>query len=135
MPLSPGGDADLQCAIYLAVTDGTAPRRRGRDRTAHHKPARNRCRPFKPRLAKPLVPEPEAAGTVGGDTTGTSGTPGGGTELSGSGQGGQSGGSTALPAVTERQVTFALRTGLSSAAPKETLYALLHELADRVDDG
>ena len=84
------------------------------------------------RLAKPLPPEPVTGGAGDGDTTSADGAATGGAETSGTSPGGQDGGSTAAP---ERQVTFALRTSLSSDAPKDALYALLHELADRVDDG
>ena len=133
MPLLPGGDADLQRAIHQAVTDQTV-RLVGADGTERQitGPHEIGIGLSSLRLAKPLPPQPVAGDTGDGDATGVDDTATGGTKRPETGQGGQGGGSQA---VTERQVTFALRTSLSSDTPKDALYALLHELADRVDDG
>jgi hypothetical protein len=133
MPLLPGGDADLQRAIHQAVIEQTV-RLVGADGSERQitSPLEIGIGLSSLRLAKPLPPEPVTGDTGESDTTGADGAATGGAEPSGTVSGGQDGGSTAT---TERQVTFSLRTSLSSDTPKDALYALLHELADRVDDG
>jgi hypothetical protein len=134
MPLLPGGDADLQRAIHQAVVEGTV-RLVGADGSERHitSPMEIGVGLSSLRLARPLPPEPKRDhGDF--DSGGVNGTPGGeGTKPEGSGPTG-TGGEPGLP-VGEKQVTFALRTSLSGDSPKDALYALLNELADRVDDG
>lgn len=136
MPLLPGGDTDLQRAIHHAVTEGTV-RLVGADGSERHttSPAEISIGLSSLRLAKPLPPEPTVGGDGGGDSGGVSGTPSSeGTGASGPGPT-DTGGGTESPPASEKQVTFALRTSLSGDNPKDALYGLLNELADRVDDG
>jgi hypothetical protein len=137
MPLLPGGDADLQRAIHEAVIEGNV-RLVGADGSERHiaSPLEIGIGLSSLRLARPLPAEPTAGGYGGVDPGGVRGTPGGGGM--GSAEGGQTdigGGGTAAPSVSEKQITFALRTSLSGDKPKDALYTLLNELADRIDDG
>jgi hypothetical protein len=133
MPLLPGGDTDLQRAIHQAVTDGSV-RLVGADGSERQitSPLEIGIGLSSLRLAKPLPAEPNDDGI---DSTGVGGIPAGeGTGTAGlrpidTGEGG-----VAPPPVSEKQVTFALRTSLSGDTSRDALYALLNELADRVDD-
>jgi hypothetical protein len=50
-------------------------------------------------------------------------------------RGGTTTGEVAAPPASEKQVTFALRTSLTGDTARDSLYALLQGLADRVDEG
>ncbi len=137
MPLLPGGDTDLQRAIYEAANDGKV-RLVGSDGSERHitSPVEIGIGLSSLRLAKPLPAEPAAPGSGGDSSAGSTGTPSGeGTMPAGRGPTGPPGGQPPSPPVSEKQITFALRTSLSADNPRDALYALLNELADRVDDG
>lgn len=135
MPLLPGGDADLQRAIYEAVSEGkvrlVGADESERDITGPHEIGVG--------LSSLRLVRPRPAGSMEGhvvdDSPATEGSLGGRTGPSGATLPVGSGGETESLPVAENQVTFALRTSLSSDNAKDALYALLHELADRVDDG
>ncbi|WP_270886254.1 DUF499 domain-containing protein [Pedococcus sp. 5OH_020] len=134
MPLLPGGEADLQRAIYEAVAAGdlalvgsdgtprtvTSPSEIGVGQSG--------VRLAKPTSAKPDEPtEDEASDTPGeGGTNDKPTTPGVG------------GGGVTKPEpepVKEKQIAFSLRTSLLQDQPRDALYALLQALTDAVDGG
>ncbi len=141
MPLLPGGDADVQRAIYQAVADGSL-RLAGSDGTERQVtgPGEIGVRQSSLRLAKPL---PVGGGTEAGQASGTSSGTGSGVATAGTGAaetgtteistGTGTLGGAGTESVLEKQVSFALRTSLSGSS-RDALYALLLELGDRVDD-
>jgi hypothetical protein len=142
LPLLPGGDGDLQRAIYEAVTSG-ALRLVGADGTERAVTAATEIGVGQSslRLAKSTAGDtPEApTGTV---TTGTQ-RESAATSQSEVGQTGlpttigTSGATAGTPALagTEKQVAFSLRASLSTDTARDALYAFLQELADKVDEG
>lgn len=115
MPLLPGGDADLQRAIYEAVTDGSL-RLVGADDIERHVTSASEIGVGQSslRLAKSATQEIP----VGPDTSVEE------PEVPSN-----------VSDVVEKQVASALRTSLASDAARDALYTLLRELADRVDEG
>jgi hypothetical protein len=133
MPLLPSGDADLQRAIYQAVTDGSM-QLVGSDGVERHvtSPTEIGVGQSGLRLAKP-GPDLSSIGD-GSGATDLGGTGGQGGPSVVPGEGTSTGGSVAtLPG--EKQIAFALRVSLSSDGVRDAVYALLQELADRVDEG
>lgn len=137
MPLLAGGDADLQRGIFQALSEG-AVRLVGADGTERHvmSPAEISLGLSSLRLARPLPPEPSGETSDHGSASPSGGTGEGGTS-------GSAGSDDSADQPTdgehgpslERQVTFSLRASLSADASRDALYALLNELADKVDDG
>lgn len=136
MALLPGGDADLQRAIYQAVIDGSI-RLVGADGTERHvtSPTEIGVGQSSLRLAKPVETDPDngsSATYLGGTSTvQVAGKPGNITVTAGGG--GATAGTTTPP--REKQIAFALRTSLSGEAARDAVYVLLQKLADRVDEG
>jgi Protein of unknown function (DUF499) len=126
MPLLPGGDSDLQRAIYDAVTTELL-RLNGADGSDRHVTGANEIGVGQTslRLAKPSD-EPPTGNGEGDDQDEDADD--------GSGMDGGHGKGKETDAVTERQVAFALRSTVSGDS-RDALYALLQELADRVDAG
>ena len=136
MPLLPGGDIDLQRAIYEAVNEGKV-QLVGADGSERHITSPHEIGVG---LSSLRLVSPRPAGSVADHgTNGSTATEGilgpRKTESAESESPMESGSENESLLVTEKQVTFAFRTSLSSDNRKDALYALLHELADRVDDG
>jgi hypothetical protein len=126
MPLLPGGDADLQRAIYQAVTDGSL-RLIAADGTERDVTRANEIGVGQSslRLAKPIPVEPPPGpgfAPVPGPGPAPAPRPG---PVPGSVPGPVS--------VLEKQISFALRSSLSGES-RDAVRALLLALGDRVDD-
>src|SRR5262249_39566199 len=115
VPLLPGGDADLQRAIYDAVADGSL-RLVGADDTERHVTSASEIGVGQSslRLAKPVTQETPVSPD---DSDQVADVP------------------VIVADVVEKQVASALRTSLASDNSRDALYTLLRELADRVDEG
>ena len=128
----PGGDADLQRAIYEAVTAGSL-RLVGTDGSERSvaSPAEIGIGQSGVRLAKPTPPA-----TADDTTTPTQPTSTDDTEAEPSTNTADNTSPAPDPQskVTEKQVAFSLRTSLLQDQPRADLYALLQALADMVDD-
>lgn len=139
MPLLPEGDADLQRAIYEAVTDDKLllVGADGVKRTVA-RPSEIGVGQIGLRLAKPLAAE-ELAGS-GGAAPGSLGDQEqgaiGGDDTSGGSKSGDSettdGGPTLL---TEQEIAFTLMTSLTDPSKRDALYDLLGRLMDQLDNG
>ena len=123
MPLLPGGDADLQRAVYQAVIDGSL-RLIGADGTERHVTSASEIGVGQSslRLAKPIPVEEPTPGPGPGPGPGPTSGPGPGPTP---GPGPSS--------VLEKQISFALRSSLSVES-RDQVRALLLALGDRVDD-
>lgn len=152
MPLLPGGDADLQRAIYQAVTEGSL-RLIGADDVERHvanaqeigvgqsglRLAKSALPEACPSCGKPHHPDrPCEAAQETCPACGTPAHPGRPCEevipdtCSTCGERAHPGRTCAPP--KETQIAFALRTSLTRDSARDALYALLQELADRVDE-
>jgi hypothetical protein len=128
MPLLHEGDADLQRAIFEAVTEGKL-RLVGADGLT-----RTVARAIEIgvgqtglRLAKPFAAEQP----TGSDTLIT----GGDGESGGTGAGAGRSGGEELPVLTEQEIAFTLMTSLSDPAKRDAMFALLGQLMDLLDSG
>ncbi|MGH3500948.1 MAG: DUF499 domain-containing protein [Nocardioidaceae bacterium] len=133
MPLLPGGEADLQRAIYQAVTDGSL-RLVGADGAGRHVSSAREIGVGQSglHLAKPKPPETCPA-------CGKPAHPGRPCEevsdiCSACGKPAHPGRPCDPAPPTEKQIAFALRTSLSSGDARDALYLLLQALAERVDE-
>ena len=115
LPLLPGGDADLQRAIYEAVTDGSL-RLVGAYGTERHVTSASEIGVGQSslRLAMSLAQETPVGPDIPAEVP----------EVP-----------AVVAGVIEKQVASALRTSLSNEVARDALYTLLRELADRVDEG
>ena len=142
MPLLPGGDADLQQAIFQALSAGTL-RLVGADDLdrAVTRPGDIGVGQSGLRLAKPKPAEspPGATGAAGagGAATGTSGgTAGTGTGATRGGMAGTATGTDSSgPHVSEQELTFSLMSSLTDEAKREAVRLLLRDLTNAVDEG
>ncbi|MBE4717295.1 AAA family ATPase [Pseudarthrobacter sp. AB1] len=135
VPLLPGGESDLQRAIYEAVAAGSIALvgNDGVERSVTG-PSEIGIGQSGVRLSKPLPPEPETLTeepTLGDTPVDEEKSVPPGRE------GEKAGGQDKLqrPPVAEKQIAFSLRTSLLQDQPRDTLYALLQALADMVDEG
>ncbi|SDM02781.1 Protein of unknown function [Arthrobacter sp. ov407] len=135
MPLLPGGESDLQRAIYEAVAAGSL-RLLGNDGAERSVtgPSEIGVGQSGVRLSKPEAGEPDGPTNdrvsvvtpVDEEKTAWSRT--------GSGNGGAKN-EPEPQAGAEKQIAFSLRTSLLQDQPRDALYALLQALADMVDEG
>ncbi len=135
MPLLPGGEADLQRAIYEAVAAGnlTLVGSDGTERAVTG-PSEIGVGQSGVRLAKPTPAEPDEP--AGDDTPDTPSGDGGKTTPGGGGSSPDDGQTKTDPETAkEKQIAFSLRTSLLQDQPRDTLYTLLQALADVVDEG
>jgi hypothetical protein len=134
MPLLPGGETDLQRAIYEAVASGnlTLVGSDGTER-AVTSPSEIGVGQSGVRLAKPTASETEAISQIEqADTTANESDQ----EPSfTSDEEGYSGTKPGPSAAKEKQITFSLRTSLLQDEPRDALYTLLQALTDVVDAG
>ena len=136
MPLLPGGDSDLQRAIFEALQAGTL-RLVGADGLdrAVGRPGDIGIGQSSLRLAKPGVksstPDDTSDGAGGSDLSG--GDSGGKTDKGGSGGGASP--TDAGAEVGEQEVAFTLMTSLTDDTKRESVRLLLRNLATAVDEG
>jgi hypothetical protein len=149
MPLLPGGDSDLQRAIFQALQAGTL-RLVGADGLdrAVTRPGEIGVGQSSLRLARPKTGDAAAGGTGGGSgahagpSGGGSGSSGPGTSGAGSGtgsttgtqeSGGRASGDDA--AVGEQELAFTLMTSLTDDLKRDSVRLLLRDLANAIDEG
>jgi hypothetical protein len=138
MPLLPEGDADLQRAIYEAVTEGRL-RLVGGDGITRSvdRPGEIGVGQTGLRLARPLdtgVLDGNGMATPGSVDDQDQGATREGT--SGSTEPGASGADDgAAPQYTEHEIAFTLMTSLTDPARRDALYDLLGHLMDQLDNG
>ena len=149
MPLLPGGDSDLQRAIFQALQAGTIRLvgADGLDRVVT-RPGEIGVGQSSLRLAKPKTGDAAAGGTGGdggahtGPSGGGSGSSGPGTSGAGSGSGsttgtqesgGGAGGDDAVAG--ERELAFTLMTSLTDDLKRDSVRLLLRDLANTIDEG
>ena len=149
MPLLPGGDSDLQRAIFQALQAGTIRLvgADGLDRVVT-RPGEIGVGQSSLRLAKPKTGDAAAGGTGGdggahtGPSGGGSGSSGPGTSGAGSGSGsttgtqesgGGAGGDDA--AAGEQELAFTLMTSLTDDLKRDSVRLLLRDLANTIDEG
>jgi len=139
MPLLPGGDADLQQAIFQAISAGSL-RLVGADdldravtRAADIGVGQSGLRLAKPKTAEPPTGGNGAAG-AGGTATGTSGGDTG-TSTGTTAGGAATGAGSTGPQVSEQELTFSLMTSLTDEAKREAVRQLLRDLTNAVDEG
>ena len=137
MPLLPGGDVDLQRAIFEALQAGSL-RLVGADGLdrAVSRPNEIGVGQSSLRLAKPesasSTDDTSERGAEGSGGTGATSSTGEGAGRAGSGSDNQSGRSADAG---EQEVTFTLMTSLSDETKRESVRQLLRDLANAVDDG
>lgn len=134
MPLLPAGEADLQRAIYQAVTGGSI-RLVGADGIERQvtSPAEIGVGQSSLRLVKSM-PEKNTQSSSGPEPADSGAT----VKPSGSGATSNEGGETEKDqsnSLGEKQISFALRVSLSSETARDAVYALMQQIADRVDEG
>jgi Protein of unknown function (DUF499) len=137
MPLLPGGDSDLQRAIFEALQAGSL-RLVGADGLdrAVGRPGDIGVGQSSLRIAKP-----EATRSKGDDTGQASGSAGRSGSTNGSdGGGGKAGGGSGTQGSSETQageqeVAFTLMTSLTDDTKRESVRQLLRDLANAIDDG
>ena len=149
MPLLPGGDSDLQRAIFEALQAGKLRLvgADGLDRVVT-RPGEIGVGQSSLRLAKPQTGESPGGGTTGdsGASTGLfgggSGSSGAGTNGAGSGNGHTagtqgSGGGVGLGDTQpgEQEVAFTLMTSLTDETKRDSVRLLLRNLANAIDEG
>ncbi len=147
MPLLPGGEPDLQKAIYEAVAAGQLRLvgADGQDR-AVTRPGDIAVGSAGLRLAPPKPTGASEGTSTGGDSTaawsgtsggsGTGGTSGGGTGIGTTGMTGGSGtGGIGPTKPEEREVSFSLMTSLSDDATRDAVRRLLLSLSNAADEG
>ena len=146
MPLLPGGDSDLQRAIFQALQAGDL-RLVGADGLdrAVTRPGDIGVGQSSLRLAKPETSEPSSSGTVGqggGDAGLFGGARGSGVYGAGSGsastagtQGSAGGVGVADEATGEQELAFTLMTSLTDETKRENVRLLLRNLANAIDEG
>ena len=149
MPILPGGDSDLQRAIFQALQAGTIRLvgADGIDRVVT-RPGEIGVGQSSLRLAKPKASDAAAGGTGGdsgahaGDSGAGSGSSGSGTSGAGSGRGsttgtqesgGGAGGENA--AAGEQELAFTLMTSLTDDLKRDSVRLLLRDLANAIDEG
>jgi hypothetical protein len=149
MPLLPGGDSDLQRAIFQALQAGNLRLvgADGLDRVVT-RPGEIGVGQSSLRLAKPQTAESPAGGAHG-DSGPNAGSPGGVSSSSGAGTHGAGSGSgpttgtqesggwvgVADAATGEQEVAFTLMTSLSDDVKRDNLRLLLRDLANAIDEG
>ena len=149
MPLLPGGDSDLQRAIFQALQAGNL-RLVGADGLdrAVTRPGEIGVGQSSLRLAKPKTGDAAASGPGGdsgahaGPSGGGSGSSGPGTYGAGSGsgpttgtQGPGGGGGGADAAAGEQELAFTLMTSLTDEMKRDSVRLLLRNLANAIDEG
>ena len=143
MPLLPGGDADLQQAIFQALSAGSL-RLVGADDLdrAVTRPGDIGVGQSGLRLAKPKIAESQPGDTTVPKAGGAGIGPGGGT--AGSGGVGATGGGTAAGTATgtsgtgqqtEKELAFSLISSLTDEDKREAVRLLLRDLTNAVDEG
>ena len=147
MPLLPGGDGDLQRAIFQALQAGNL-RLVGADGLdrAVTRPGEIGVGQSSLRLAKPKTGDTAAGGT-GGDSEANAGSGGSGSGESGTSSSGGGGGSTtgthepgsgaggADAAPGEQELAFTLMTSLTDDTKRDSVRLLLRNLANAIDEG
>ncbi|HWG00824.1 MAG TPA: hypothetical protein VG164_03105, partial [Trebonia sp.] len=147
MPLLPGGDSDLQRAIFQALEAGSLRLvgADGLDRVVT-RPGEIGVGQSSLRLAKPKAAG-DAAGGTGNDSTAKTGS--GGSDSSGSGTSGAGSGSGSTTdtsesggdggdgdaAAGEQELAFTLMTSLTDDTKRDSVRMLLRDLTNVVDEG
>jgi hypothetical protein len=146
MPLLPGGDSDLQRAIFQALQAGSLRLvgADGIDRVVT-RPGEIGVGQSSMRLAKPKVDEASTSRTAGesgtdaGSVGGGGGSGGTNTRGAGSGNGPTTGthelGGGADVAVGEQELAFTLMTSLTDESKRDNVRLLLRNLANAIDEG
>jgi hypothetical protein len=145
MPLLPGGDSDLQRAIFQALQAGDLRLigADGLDRVVT-RPGDIGVGQSSLRLAKPESGEPSTGGSAGeragdaglfGNVSGPGGPSGSGSGSAGGTQESGGGAGAADAATRERELAFTLMCSLTDETRRENLRLLLRNLANAIDEG